>query len=311
MKTKKIDALWSHLHWLAVLSAEGSYTKAAGRLGVSKAAMSYRVAELEQATGVSLVRRTTRSVLLTEAGQSLVDLTRDSFAQIERSFVGVKDLAQEPTGALRVTAPVALGRQHVTPHLAQFLQRYPQVRLELELSDRLSSLAQEGFDLAIRHVDTVPDTHVAWGLCVSQSVLVASKAYLRRKAAPAAPHELVEHNCLHYMRGASTPTWSFVRSKGRSERLSVPIHGTFTANNSEVLRDLAIAGAGIALLPDFSATESLASGRLVRVLPAWRSVGAFGSQIYAIRPYSSYVPRSVQAFVAHLRAALKEGFPLG
>jgi DNA-binding transcriptional LysR family regulator len=227
MKTKKVDALWSHVHWLGVLDAEGGYTAAASRLGVSKAAVSHRMSELEQAAGVPLVRRTTRSVRLTEAGQQLVDATRESFSTIERSFAGVRDLAEEPSGALRVTAPVALGRQHVVPRIAAFLAQYPAVRIQLELSDRLSSLAQEGFDLAIRHVESVPDTHVAWALCETRSVLAASKAYLKAHGTPELPGELVDHNCLHYMRNSTEPSWSFERLKGRSERLPCD-PGSFT-----------------------------------------------------------------------------------
>lgn len=308
MKTKKIDALWSHVHWLGVLDTEGSYTGAANRLGVSKAAVSYRIAELEQAAAVALVRRTTRSVRLTDAGQQLVDATRDAFNQIESSFSGVRDLAQEPSGSLRISAPVALGRQHIVPHIASFLAKYSEVRIELNLSDKLSSLAQEGFDLAVRHVEAVPDTHVAWTLCETQSVLVASKAYVRAHGAPDSPRSLASHNCLHYMRGTPAATWSFERLKGRSERLNVPIRGNFTANNSETLRTMAMAGAGIALMPDFSAIDALRAGKLIRVLPGWRCVGAFGGRIYAIRPYSPHVPRAVQMFVAHLRDAFKAGF---
>ncbi len=308
MKTKKVDALWSHLHWLGVLSLEGTYTRCAERLGVSKAAVSYRIAELEQAAGVPLVRRTTRSVRLTEAGQSLVDATRDAFDQIDQSFSGVKDLADQPQGSLRITAGVALGRQHIAPRIAAFLAQYPAVRIELELSDKLSAIAQEGFDLAVRHVEAVPDTHVAWALCNTEAVLVASPAYLKKHGEPELPGQLIDHNCLHYMRGGATPAWGFERIRGPKERLNVPIRGTFTANNSETLRELALAGVGIALLPDFSAAEALTSRRLLRVLPRWRSVGAFGTKIYAVRAYSPHVPRSVQAFVAHMRESMKGGF---
>lgn len=308
MKTKKIDALWSHVHWLGVLDIEGSFTGAANRLGVSKAAVSHRIAELEQAAAVALVRRTTRSVRLTDAGQQLVDATRDAFGLIESSFAGVRDLAQEPSGSLRVSAPVALGRQHIVPHMASFLAKYPEVRIELDLSDRLSSLSQEGFDLALRHVEAVPDTHVAWTLCETQSVLVAGRSYLRAQGTPESPHDLPLHNCLHYMRSNPAATWSFEKAKGRSERLNIPIRGNFTANNSETLRELAIAGTGIALLPDFSAADALRTGKLIRILPGWRCVGAFGGHIYAIRPYSPHVPRAVQKLVAYLREALKGGF---
>src|SRR5688572_25589206 len=165
MEQRKIETLWAHVHALGVLGGAGSFTAAAQRLGISKAAMSQRVAELERAAGVALVRRTTRSVRLTEAGQQLVDDTRAAFADIDRSFAGVRDLAGAPRGVLRVTAPVALGRQEVVPRVPAFLRQHPDVRIELDLSDRFVSLAQEGFDLAIRHVAAVPDTHVAWTLC--------------------------------------------------------------------------------------------------------------------------------------------------
>ena len=308
MKTRKIDSLWSHVHWLGVLASMGSYTSAAQRLGVSKAAMSQRISELEQAAGVPLVRRTTRSVRLTEAGQQLVDATRASFVEIERSFAGVKDLADAPRGLLRVTAPVALGRQQIVPLIPEFLRQYPDVRIELEMSDRLSSLAQEGFDLAIRHVASVPDTHVAWTLCATRSVLVATRSYLRRRGTPSTPADLANHDCLHYLRSGDTPTWSFEPTKGKGGRSSVAVTGSFAANNSEALREAALGGVGIALLPDFSAQKDIGAGKLAPVLTEWRSVGAFGDHLYAIRPYSPHVPRTVHAFVSHLRKAMEGGF---
>jgi len=314
MNDQKISELWHHLHWLSVLAQQGSYTGAAARLGVSKAAMSQRIAELERAARVPLVQRTTRSVRLTEAGQRLVDDTRASFEQIEHSFAQVRDLAGVPSGLLRVTAPVAFARQQLAPRLADFLREYPEVRIELDMSDRLSSLATEGFDLAIRHTARPPDTHVAWTLCTTHSVLVASKTYLRRAGTPTIPADLQDHNCLHYLRAQDTPTWTLARvtpkSKGHAnnERITVPVTGQLAANNSEALREAALTGLGIALLPDFSAQASLQQGKLVQVLPDWQPVGAFAEQLYAIRPYSPHVPRAVTAFVDYLRKALAAGF---
>lgn len=300
--------LWGHFHWLTVLAQQGSYTAAAARLGVSKAAMSQRMAELERMAGVALVQRTTRSVRLTEAGQRLVDDTRASFDHIAQSFAQVRDAAGAPRGLLRVTAPVALARQQLVPHLAGFLREYPEVRLELDLSDRLSSLATEGFDLAIRHTANPPDTHVAWTLCATQSVLVASRAYLRRHGTPALPGDLAQHNCLHYPRSQDTPVWTLEKRGQPAERVSVRVTGSLAANNSEALRDASLTGLGIALLPDFSAQASLQAGKLVRVLPGWAPVGSFAGQLYAIRPYSAHVPRAVTALVAYLREALAHGF---
>jgi DNA-binding transcriptional LysR family regulator len=310
MESQKISALWAHLHWLSVLAQQGSYTAAAARLGVSKAAMSQRIAELERAARVPLVQRTTRSVRLTEAGQKLVDDTRSAFEHIEHSFAQVRDLAEQPSGLIRLTAPVALARQQLVPLLAEFLRQHPEVRIELDLSDRLSSLATEGFDLAIRHTERAPETHVAWALCTTQSVLVAARSYLRKRGEPRAPLDLQSHNCLHYPRSHESPAWTFERL-GRSrpgERITVPVSGNFAANNSEALREAALSGAGIALMPDFSAQTAVQQGKLVRVLPDWKAVGAFAETIYAIRPYTPHVPRAVAALVEALRRGLAKGF---
>ncbi len=316
MDERRIETLWSHVHWLSVLGMLGSYTRAAQRLGVSKAAMSQRITELERAAGVPLVARTTRSVRLTEAGQQLADATVHAFADISSAFAGIQDLAATPRGRLRVTAPVALACQQFAPLLPAFLRAHPEVRIELDLSDRLVPLAQEGFDLAIRHSPAPPDTHIAWTLCATQSLLVASRAYLRRRGVPQQPADLAAHDCLTYLRPGEAAAWQLLRGNVRddgpadssTEKTTVPVSGPLSANNSEALCEAALAGLGIALLPDFSAQAALRSAKLVLVLPGWQPVGTFGGHLYAIRPYSPQVPRAVQALVAYLRDGLRAGF---
>jgi len=227
-----------------------------------------------------------------------------------------------------VTAPVALARQQIVPLLPAFLRAHPEVRIELDLSDRLVPLAQEGFDLAIRHSPAPPETHVAWTLCATRSLLVASRGYLRRRGTPGEPADLASHDCLHYLRPGESPAWQLApmvasaptaasgeaalpmatTTTTAAQKITVPVSGCFAANNSEALREAALAGLGIALLPDFSAQAALRAGKLVAVLPAWQPVGSFGEQLYAIRPYSPYVPRAVQALVGFLREALAGGF---
>ena len=313
MKEQKINELWTHLHWLNVLAEQGSFTAAATRLGVSKAAMSQHIADLESKAGVALVLRTTRSVRLSEAGQRLVDDTRASFAQIAQSFAEVRDRVGVPRGLLRVTAPVAFARQQLVPRLADFLRAYPEVRLQLDLSDRISSLATEGFDLAIRHTAAAPDTHVAWTLCATRSVLVASPNYLRANGAPTTPQDLLTHSCLHYPRAQGAPAWTFEPVAGAltADRVTIPVSGALSANNSEALREAALCDLGIALLPDFSAQATLQSGELVNVLAQWRPVGAFADQLFAIRPYSAHVPLAVSVFITYLREVLAGGFMAG
>ncbi|HEY0825689.1 MAG TPA: LysR family transcriptional regulator [Ramlibacter sp.] len=301
--------VFSDLHLLTVLAETRSYTQAARRLGISKASVSTRIAELERAAGVPLVRRTTRSVGLTLAGQQLADETRASFERIAQSFAGIRDLAGSPRGLLRVTAPVALGRQYVAPSLPAFQQRYPEIRLELDLGDRLANLPQEGFDIAIRHTQAPPETHVAWKLCPSRSLLVASADYLRRHGRLSHPSELGQHACLLYLRDTAGQSWSFERGSGRkAERVVVAVDGPLRANNSEVLREAVLGGLGVGLLPDFSAAAHLGPRQLVQVLPEWRPLGFFGDGIYAIRPWAPQVPRAVQCFVDHLKGVFAGGF---
>ena len=312
MSVDQISPLVADLHLLTVLAATKSFTEAARRLGVSKASASMRISELERTAGVTLVRRTTRSVGLTEAGQQLVNDMQPAFNRISESFTAVKDLVGAARGLIRVTAPVALGRQHLAPCVAAFLKRFPDINIELELTDRFVNLANEGFDLAIRHTSTPPETHVAWVLCETRSVLLASPEYLERRGVPRHPSELVAHDCLLYL-GNHSGNWTFVGSnkKTAAERVGVSIRGSLKANNSEVLRDALVAGLGIGLLPDFSTLPGEVENSqpcLVQVLPDWQVQGFFGDRIYALRPWSPQVPRAVQIFVEHLRESFSRGF---
>ncbi|WKU19235.1 LysR family transcriptional regulator [Advenella alkanexedens] len=305
MDIRKIEPLWSHIYWLGILDDTGSYTAAAQRLGVSKAAMSQRIQELEKALGIMLVQRTTRSVRLTEAGQAMVALTRPAFAEIETGCEKIRELAEQPKGVIRVTAPVALARQQIVPRLADFMRIYPEIKIEIELSDHISTLAQEGFDLAIRHTSAVPETYVAWVLCQTQTLLLASPEYIQNHGMPSHPSDLKKHNCLTYLRSGSRPTWHFERRKGAGERVSVPVNGSFSANNSETLRELLLAHQGIAAIPDFSVAAELRKETLVQVLPQWKPVSVFGESIYALRPYSPHVPNIIRLFVSYLKVAFE------
>jgi DNA-binding transcriptional LysR family regulator len=305
------NPLWSHLHLLTVIAQTGSFTQAAQRLCLSKASVSQRVAELERAVGVTLVLRTTRSVRLSDAGRRLVEDTTEAFAHIARSMGSTRDLAGQPRGVVRMTAPVALGRQQIAPTLTAFFKRYPDIRVELALSDEVVNLAQAGFDLAVRHTSAAPDNHVAWKLCGSRTLLLATAGYLRRRGTPSHPHDLSDHECLAYLRNGPAQ-WMFERATSKEpERISVAVQGPLRANNSELLRDAVLAGLGVAQIPDFSAADALRSGRLREVLPQWKPVGFFGDAVFAIRPWSPTTPRAVQLLVAHLREALAEGFSVG
>ena len=311
MSSRDFEATLPDLHMLTVIAETRSLTQTARRLGVAKSSVSIRLKGLERTIGVPLVRRTTRSITLTAAGQQLVEETRASFVHIEQGIAGVKDLAGVPRGLVRMTAPVALGRQHIAPGIPALLERYPDLRLELDLSDRFVNLTQEGFDLAVRHASRVPESHVAIVLCDTRSVLLASPNYLARRGVPEHPSDLARHDCLLYLRDGGSPAWSFeqIVRRGRApERVSVPVRGPLRANNSEVLREAAAAGMGVGMLPDFTAWSGARGRELVPVLPYWRPVGFFGERLQAIRPWSPRTPRGVQCVIEHLRETFSRGF---
>ena len=319
MSSDQLSPLVADLHMLTVLAATKSFTEAARRLGVSKASASMRISELERVAGVLLVRRTTRSVGLTEAGQQMVSSMQPAFDRISESYSAARDMVGTPRGLVRLTAPVALGRQHLAPHIATFLKCFPDIQIELELTDRFVNLASEGFDLAVRHTSAPPETHVAWVLCDTRSVLVASPDYLQRRGVPTHPSELTAHDCLLYL-GDHAGSWTFVRAarntkskRKPAERIGVNIAGSLKANNSELLRDALLAGLGIGLLPDFSmptGKKQPRSAALVQVLPGWQVQGFFGERIYALRPWSAQVPKAVQCLVEHLRERFAGGFAI-
>lgn len=302
MKDIKTYALWMHLYWLTVLAEQRSFTRAAERLEVSKAAMSQKIKELETLTGVALVQRTTRSVRLTGAGEKLVEELREPFARIAQSVFAVRDASGPVRGLIRITAPVAFARQQLVPHISEFLQDYPQVRIQLEVSDRVVSLTSEGFDLAVRHSDNLPETHVAVPLCETRTLLVASPDYLEARGVPAHPLMLTAHDCLYYPRSTELPRWRFARGPAGEEALTMDVKGPFATNNSESVRDAALSGLGIAMLPDFSARAAIAAGALREVLPDWRVVEAFADKVWIVRPYAAQVPRAVSVFIHWLRS---------
>jgi DNA-binding transcriptional LysR family regulator len=310
MHSGDVAAMLADLYMLMIIGETRSLTQTARRLGVAKSSVSMRLKGLERALGLLLVRRSTRSITLTPAAQQLVLETRGSFSQIEQGVSDAKDLAGAPRGVVRVSAPVALGRQHISPVIPSLLKRYPEIRLELDLSDRLVNLTQEGFDLAVRHAGRVPESHIATPLCETRAVLLASPSYLERRGTPRHPAELAQHDCLLYLREGGAASWSFERTIGRKrvERVNVPVRGPLKANNSEVLRDSVEGGLGIAMMPDFTAWSAAGTGALAAVLPDWRPVGFFGARLHVIRPWAPRASRAVQCVIDHLRDSLRQGF---
>lgn len=297
----KTNTLWIHLYWLTVLAEEKSFTKAADKLEISKAALSLKIKELEQTVGVQLVLRTTRNVRLTNAGEKLVSDLQYPFAQIEQSVIATQDASESLQGLIRMTAPVAFARQQLIPLISQFLTIYPQIRIQLEVSDNIVSLIKEGYDLAIRHSHQLPESCVALPLCDTRTLLVASPGYLKKHGIPQCPDDLIQHTCLYYPRGIELPLWRFNDRQYPDQIHSIAINGPLATNNSESIRDAALTGLGIAMLPDFSAQSALRTKQLTEVLADWTITDGFADKVWIIRPYTTQVPRVVTLFTQWLR----------
>jgi len=242
----------------------GSFTKAADALEISKAAVSKYVNRLEQRLGARLMHRTTRRLTLTEAGQALYGRSSAALAELGEAENDVAQLTGKPRGMLRVSAPTYFGSTTLAPHLKEFRARYPEVTLDLDLSDRLVDLVKERFDVAIRISAMHDSSLVATRLAPCPTALLGSPAYFRRHGTPRTPADLASHEGLGYSILRTPNEWRFRAAKGRW--LTVTIRSTIRCNNDFALKQLALDGLGLVFFPRFFVENELASGKLVQVL---------------------------------------------
>ncbi len=251
----------------AVVEA-GSFTGAAGAKGLSKAALSRHVAQLEDRLGVRLLNRTTRRLSLTEAGRAFYEGCQRMLAEAESAEVQVTALAARPRGVLRLSAPVSFAYWHLNALLVPFLEACPELELDLVLGDRRVDLVEEGFDAAIRIGRLLDSSLIAKRLCRLESYLVAAPGYLAEAGVPQRPQDLKTHNCLLYSYYSGGRSWRFY---GAESSVDVEVKGRVMANNGDALLSLILAGQGMAVMPSFFVADALREGRLKRLLPGWRT----------------------------------------
>lgn len=271
-----------------------SFSEAARRLGVSKSAVSKHITRLERDLKARLINRTTRRLSLTEVGTAFYEHCSRMVAEAEAADLVVSRLHATPSGVLKLTVPAAFGHLQVAPAISELLTRFPEMAVQIVMNDRPVDLAEEGFDVAIRLTERPPPNVVARKLTTVTWVICAAPDYLVRRGTPRTPQELRDHNCLFYSFLESSIEWRFRSDLGDAK---VRAAGNFTANNSEALREAAVRGLGVALLPTFTVAGDLRAGRLVPVLEGYEVEGSVANDVYALYLPTRYLSPKVRAFI--------------
>lgn len=292
-----------------ILVAErASFSAAALESNIAKGVVSKRITQLEAQLGHPLFRRTTRSVHLTPAGEIFLDTARRIMLDLEAGTEALSSLRSEPSGAIRVTAPVSWGTEVLAKLMSAFLQEFPKIEVELILSDHMVDLAYDRIDIALRMTTTPSPAHVAIPLAQLERLLCASQPYIKEFGLPAAPADLQQHACLGYWSDASQQAWILARKNDKkNSRQTVPVRSRYRVNNPHAVMDAVMAGMGIGLLPQYVCAAQLQSGALVRVLPQWRPETPFGTHIFAIGLPERIRLARCQAMLNFLKQALSMG----
>jgi DNA-binding transcriptional LysR family regulator len=278
----------------------GSFVGAADALGMSKAAVSRHVSDLEQRLGVRLMQRTTRKLSLTPEGEVFLSRCRDILASIEASEAELSTRTASASGLLKVSVPVSFATRHLAPLWSDFLAAHPRLTLDVQLADRVVDLVDEGFDLAVR-IARLPDSSlVSRKLASTRLVLCAAPSYLRRRGTPRHPDDLAAHDVIGYSLLATPGQWLL---QGPGGPVTVKTKPRLWTNNGDTSVAAAVRGAGIDLQPTFLIADELASGRLVEVLPGWQAAEL---GIYAVYPSRKFVLPKVRALVDFLAGAFAD-----
>ena len=273
----------------------GSFARAAERLGVSVSSVSRQVAMLEAHLDARLLNRTTRRLSLTETGRQFHERCVQLLSDLEEAEQSAGAGTVTPRGTLRLTCGVTFGIRHVAPAIAAFMARYPDTRCDVELSDRIVDIVDEGFDIAVRIGGVGTQNLVARRVGATKLVCCAAPSYLARHGEPRTPEDLAAHACLTYEYAPQSGLWPFRDQQGRER--SVRVDGPAHANNGRFLEALALEGVGIAYEPDFIVGPDVRAGRLVPIL---RAFAPPPTAIHVVYPSRRHLSAKVRAFTDFL-----------
>ncbi|WP_111431753.1 LysR family transcriptional regulator [Rhodobacteraceae bacterium DSL-40] len=279
--------------FLAVIEA-GSISGAAARANLAKSVVSKRVSAFEQALGTPLFTRHAGRIAPTDGALALAERLRPALAELVAAAEGAASGPRGLRGRLAISAPMSFGIRHLGPVVADFAVAHPDLEIVLDYDDQITRLAPAGFDVAVRIGVLADSTLVARKLCEDRRAVVASPGYLAQHGALESPADLARHRAINYLNLRLGDVWSF------PAEVPLPQPGRISTNNGEAIRDMALAGLGLALLPLFIVHDALGSGRLVQVLP---ELAPEPLPISAVWPPARPMPGKVRLFVDHLAGA--------
>ncbi len=275
----------------------GSFSKAAETAGITSSVVSKRIGRLEKSLGTRLLYRTTRSLTLTENGQSLYRQAKEISAKTQEALNVISEHSDELTGIIRMSVPTISGELLLSESVAEFCALHPNLKVEMRLENRFADLVNEGIDLAIR-TGTLPDSSlIARPILNSRWVIVCSPSYLQQYSEPQSAGDLLEHNCLTYTyQESGTDNW-LMKQPGSNKIYELQVSGNLSANNARAIRKAVIAGYGIAMVPRCMVYEDLQEGSMVEVLS-----GHCGKVlgIYAVYPYTRNLPLKTRLLIEHI-----------
>ncbi|PNS08462.1 LysR family transcriptional regulator [Solilutibacter silvestris] len=295
-----MDKIREMASFIAVVDA-GSFVGAADATGLSKAAISRHVAELEQRLGVRLLNRTTRRLSLTDDGQRFHARAKELLATLDEFESEITSHTGDPSGLLRINAPLTFGVLHLAPLWGRFSALYPKVALDVNLNDRVVDLIEDGFDLAIRITNMPSSQLVSRKLASTRIVLCASPGYLRTHGTPTRPSELARHRVIGYSYWSGRDEWSFTAPDGGSVRVTTT--PWLRTNNGDTCRAAALEGQGIILQPDFIVGGDLHRGDLVELMPDYHSIE---TGIHVVYPTRKHLPMKMRRLIDFLVDAFQD-----
>lgn len=298
---------FSELTAFRAVAASGGFSAAARQLGLATSSVTRLIDSLEQRLGAVLLNRSTRSVTLTESGRRYYEQAQQILTQLESADdeAGAVAADGELRGVLRIAAPVTFCTRHIAPLLPQMALRYPRLELDIHLSDAVSNMVDESIDLAIRIGSIEQNSNlIVRRLAPHERVICASPGYLAMHGTPSTPADLANHNCLQFAYDATRAPWRLQPREGGAID-EVQVRGTLSVNNSDVLKQAAIGGMGVAMLASWLVDDALASGALVPVLASYRAnPGSMDVGLLAIYQANRRGSLKIQAFIELLESAL-------